>query len=198
MKNEKGLNAKSFHKMLYMFLGGVVCVTLLASAYLIFALNNVSREVSKNKYISMNNNKKIEALAGLEGSLRDMSLEESKLEQYLPEEKEVSKILKDIEGMATKNLLSFSAYQVGGSQSKSASSSKDKPDGSQTQKADGYNIFPFQVTLHGSYAGVNSVLKDMENYGRLVEIRDVKYSKDITVSGDVVDAVLQVNAYLKK
>jgi len=191
---KNNFSAKSFNKLLYITLCAVIGVTLVANIYLILMLNTKSLEVSKNKYISKQNNKRIVALAGLEGSLTEMSLEDGRLEEYLPAEKEVSQILKDMEAMAVKNGLTFDAYQVGNKNSKS----KAKPDGTQIEKSDGYNIFPFQLTLTGSYNSVDSAMKEMEGYKRLIEVKDVKYSKSTKTPGDVISAVLQVNAYLKK
>lgn len=201
MKNKQGMGAKKFNKVLYIFLGIIVFITLLSSAYLAIVINNISLETSKNKYISIENNTKVETLAKLEDSLRDMSYEESRIAQYLPDDKEVSQILKDLEIMAGKNSLDFSIYKVGSVQSKNVAvpaKNKEKTDISQTEKSGDFYVFPFNITLTGSYSGVNAMIMEIEEYNRLVEVKEIKYSKEPTASGDVIDAVLQVNAYLKK
>lgn len=201
MKGKQGMGAKKFNKVLYIVLGIIVFVTLTASAYLVIALNKISLETSKNKYISIENNSKIEALAKLEDSLRDISFEEANVSQYLPDDKEVSQILRDLEGMATKSSLAFSAYQVGAGSSKSVAvpaKDKEKSDISQTEKSGDFYILPFKVTLTGSYSGVNAMLMEVEEYNRLIEVKEVKYSKEPTAGGDIVETTLQVNAYLKK
>lgn len=201
MKN-KGMNAKKFNKVLYTVLGAVVVVTLSISTYLAIAVDALSRETSKNKYISIKNNSKVEALAKLEDSLRDMSSEEAKVSGYLPNDKEVAQILKDLEAMATRSSLTFNVYEVGKSGSKSvavpATKEKEKSDISQTEKSGDFYILPLKLTLTGSYMGVSAMLKEIEDYSRLTEVKEIKYSKDPTAGGDIIEATLQVNTYLKK
>lgn len=194
---KKGMNAKSFNKVLYVIIGIVVSTTLVISAYLVFILNKTSQEVSKNKYVSISNNTKVEALAELEKSLKDLSSEESKINSFMPDEKEVSQILKDWEIMAVSKGLSWTVMKVGDEQAKSSTPNK-KQDESQTVKSGDFYIFPYQITLRGSFDKVDIMIRDIEEYKRLAEIKEVKYTKDPAIPGDFVEAVLQVNAYLRK
>lgn len=200
MKKGHSLDAKSFNKMLYIFLGIVLLLTLSFSVFLIIFLNNLSIEISKNKFISINNNKKIEALSKLQNDYKSMSKESDKLDEYLPDKKEVSSILRDLEAMAAKDGLTFGSYQVGGSTVvQTKGTSKIKSDDVQIQNLGDYSVFSFQMVLTGSYANVDAMIKDIENYSRLTEVKDVKYNKNTTVAGgDAIEATLQVNAYLKK
>ncbi len=190
----KKINARSLLGILYGFLGLIIILTLAAGVYLALKVNDLSLEVAKNRYLSVNNNQKIEALANLQKNLKEMSDEKALLDSYLPQDKEVSSILKDFETLSGANGLSFSIFTAG----EGSSTTTFKPSSDQTQKSGNYYVFPFQVTVNGSFARINLMMREMENYKRLVEIKDIKYAKDTSAPSDITEAVLQVNAYLKK
>ncbi len=194
--SKNALDAKSFNKILSGVIGAIAFLTLVAGIYFVINLNNLSKEVSKNKYLAENNSKKIEALTQLDSDYKQFSTEADQIESYLPDKKDVSSLLRDLEAMAGRNGLNFSSYQVGSGQSNTVSS-KSKSGDLQLQKGSGYMIFPFQIVLKGSYAKVDDMMKQIEGYNRLVEIKGVKYSKDYTSPGDAVEADLTLNAYLK-
>lgn len=196
MKETHNMNAKSFNKFLYISICMIAFITLILSGYLVFLLNKMSAEASKNKYIAMKNNEKIEALAKLETDFKSITEDQDRLESYLPDQKDVSRILKDLESMAGENGLSFNSYQI--NLKNSNSKTKEKADDSQTIKVGDYLVFPFQVVLRGSYVKIDTMMRDMEGYERLIEVKEVKYAKDTTIPGDNVEAILTVNAYLKK
>ncbi len=200
MKKDHGLDAKSFNKLLYISFGVVIFLTLGISAFLVYFLNNLSEQISKNKYTSINNNKKVEALTNLEKDYKSMKSESDMLDAYLPEQKEVSSILKDLENMAGKNGLSFSSYQVGGTVTKTTNTTTAKVNTGdvQIQNIGGNTVFPFKIVVKGSFAKIDAMIKDIEAYSRLTEIKEIKYNKDTTAPGDIVEASLTVNAYLKK
>ncbi len=190
----KGLNSRSLLWVLYGFLGFIVLLTLAAGVFLTFKVNKLSLEVAKNRYLSINNNRKIEALANLQKDLKEMSDEKKLLDNYLPKDKEVSSILKDFEILSGVNGLNFNIFTAGGG----SATITYKPSNDQTQKSGDYYVFPFQMTVDGSFTRIDLLMRGMEGYKRLVEIKSIKYTKDVNAPGDATEAVLQVNAYLKK
>ncbi len=190
------LDAKSFNKILYGLIAGIIALTIAISAYFVVALNSLSKEVAKKKYTAENNNKKIEALVQLDDQYKQFYPEVNQVESYLPEKKEVSNLLRDLESMAQKNGLDFNSYQVGNGQITTVSS-KSKTGDLQLNQSNGYTVFPFQIILKGSYAQVDTMIKAIEGYNRLTEIMGIKYNKDYNVPGDAINANLTINAYLK-
>ncbi len=191
------LDARSFNKLLFALLAVIIVLTLAVSVYLGITLNNLSKQVSNNKYLAENNSRQIQVLAKLDDDYRNFSMEANEIEHYLPNNKEVSDLLKDLETMASKEDLNFSSYQAGNGQNQPVSLKGSTQD-LQVKKVNGYMVFPFQITLKGSFARVDNMIKQIESYNRLVEIQSVKYTKDQTnVLGDAIKANLTINAYLK-
>ena len=191
------LDARSFNKLLFALLAVIIVLTLAVSVYLGITLNNLSKQVSNNKYLAENNSRQIQVLAKLDDDYGNFSMEANEIEHYLPNNKEVSDLLKDLETMASKEDLNFSSYQAGNGQNQPVSLKGSTQD-LQVKKVNGYMVFPFQITLKGSFARVDNMIKQIESYNRLVEIQSVKYTKDQTnVLGDAIKANLTINAYLK-
>lgn len=200
MSKKNGLDAKSFNKVLYVFIFITVGITFLASVYFIFILNKMSKDLSNNKYIASNNNNKIEALIKLKDDYRDISYERARLESYITGEKEASDIIKDLELMAQVNNLSFALYQIDDTKTKKATDIKESDD-PQIKKGDDYNTFTFKIEMNGSYMMIDKMINEMESHDRLLEIKKISYapqSKNDVQIGDNIKATLLVNAYLRK
>ena len=200
-KKQQGLTAKSFNKLLYIISGCLLAVTIAVGVYFGISLEKTSKEVSKNKYIAINNGKKIEALAKLSTDYNAIDEEKRLIDIYIPKDKEVSLILSDLEQMATINSLSLVVYKTVEEKGKSPSKNTLNTEDVQLKKKDGYYIFPFQLELKGSFAGVTSMLMDMEDFDRLIDIRAISYEKDgdeALITTDIVKATLAVNIYLMK
>lgn len=196
---KQGMTAKSLNKFLYMISGGILAVTLGIGIYFGIVLTNMSSEVSKNKHVAINNEKKIEALSQLKIDYKNVKNEKGAIDSYVPNEKKVSSVLRDLELMAVSNSLTFSAFKAGEEKSKASKDANVKLEDIQIKKEDNYYIFPFQLELKGSYSGINSMMIEMEGFDRLIDVKTISYKKDeddATLSADVVTATLAVNLYL--
>ncbi|MCL4387303.1 type 4a pilus biogenesis protein PilO [Patescibacteria group bacterium] len=162
----------------------------------------MSKDLSDNKYIASNNNKKIEALVKLKADYRDIAYERERLEAYIPEGKEASDIIKDLENMAGADSLSFAAYQVDSPKSQKATDADDP----QVKKGDDYQIFTFKIELNGSYTSVDKMIGEIEKHDRLLEIKKISYTPQnkigdkigVFLGSDNIKATLLINAYLRK
>lgn len=202
MNKQNGLDAKTFNKVLYVFVFFVIALVILMSVYSTLILSKMSKELSNNKFIALNNNEKIGALIKLKEDYENVSYERERLESYIPEEKEASSIVKSLETLAQKNALSFTVYKIDPAKNKKATDTKNDTDDPQIKKGDDYNIFAFEIELKGSYSMVDKMIGEMEGHDRLLEIKKIAYTpqdKDnLLASGDGMTALLQVNAYLRK
>jgi len=202
MARQKGLNARSFNKALYAMVGFTIFITVAVSVVFIFNLNKMSKDLSNNKYIASNNNKKIEALTKLKNDYKDVAYERERLESYITGEKEASDIIKDLEVMARGNTLSFTVYQVDSPKTKKAEDIKGDADDLQIKKGEDYDTFTFKAELTGSYTMIDKMIGEMERHDRLLEIKKISYTPqskgDTSPSGDYIRATLLVNAYLRK
>jgi len=198
---KKGLDARAYNKVLYAFMFTTVGITVLVSVYFVLILNKTSQDLSNNKYTAAKNNEKIEALANLKTEYKNIDYERTQLEDYIPDKKEASNIIKDIETMAQKNTLSFLVYQIDSTKSKNAAEAKSDADDPQLKKGDDYYTFTFKIELNGSYMMVDKMITDIESHYRLLEIKKISYapqSKTEVSTGDNIKATLLINAYLRK
>lgn len=204
MGKQRPNNAKSFNKALYMIIGMLLIAMVAVSAYFIMILDKTSKELSDNKYISLNSNKKIEVLAKLKDDYRSVTYEKESIEKYVPEGKEISEILKDLEQMAAKNSLSFSSYKIDSMKSATTtgSSSNSSVEDNQIRKADDYYKIPFSIELSGSFSMIGKMISEIEGHNRLLEIEKISYTQDTggtsAQSGDIIKATFLINAYLRK
>jgi Tfp pilus assembly protein PilO len=202
MARQSGSSVKSFNKVLYAVVGLTILITTAVGAFFVFNLNKMSKELSNNKYIASNNNKKIEALVKLKEDYKDMAYEKENLEAYIPENKEASDIIKDLELMAQGNALLFTVYQVDSPKSKKVEDIKSDADDPQIKKGEDYYTFTFKVELNGSYTMVDKMISEMEGHDRLLEIKKISYTPkstgEVSVGTDHIKAILLVNAYLRK
>lgn len=179
---------------------GIVAI----STYFIMILDKTSKELSDNKYISLNNNKKIEALSKLKDDYRSITYEKESIEKYVPEEKETSEILKDIEQMAVRNSLSFASYKVETTRSgkTTSSSGSSATEDSQIKKTDDYYKIPFNIELSGSFSMIDKMISEMEGHDRLLVIEKISYTQlnegASVQTGDTIKATFLINAYLRK
>ncbi len=187
---------KSFNTFLYVIIAVIVIAILVFSAYFVLAINDLSKELSKNKYLSINNNAKIEALAKLEHYFHGSNEEKEKVTIYLPGTKDVSVLLSDLERMASTNGLVFNSYQT--INDKKATLSKDKAaQDIQIQRENDYQFMAFMIELEGPYQSINEMVKQIENYERLVEVTSIKYTNLLIEGSETIRAELNINAYLK-
>ncbi|RJO61875.1 hypothetical protein C4544_01640 [candidate division WS5 bacterium] len=196
---KQGMTSKSLNKLLYMISGGILALTLGIGIYFGIILTNMSSEVSKNKYIAINNEKKIEALSQLKIDYKKIGSEKDSVDSYVPNDKKVSAILRDLERMAGLNSLTFSAFKAQEDKGKSSKDANVKVEDIQIKKEGEYYIFPFQLELKGSYSGINSMMIDMEKFDRLIDVKTISYEKnedDTTLSTDIITATLAINVYL--
>ncbi len=200
-RKKQGITAKYFNKLLYIMSGCLLAATIIAGIYFGISLEKTSKKVSKNKYIAINNGKKIEALAQLSTDYNTINTENYLMDSYIPDNKKVSAILSDLEQMASSKSLSFTAYKTVEEKSKSSGANTLGTEDMQLEKKGNYYIFPFQLELEGSFAGINSMLMDIEDSNRLMDVRAISYTKDSSealLATDIIKATLTVNVYLIK
>jgi len=194
------LAAKRFNKILIIIIGLLFIFTILLSVSLVYFLDRMSKETSKNKLISVNNNEKIETLIELQNEMKGVKGVEEQVSKYIPEDKEISGLLKDLEILSNTNGLSFTAYTTDSNQVKAATS-KDTPNqDAQLVKVDNYYAIPFQIELGGSFTKVDDMIMAIESYDRLLEIQSISYKSPKNPSeqvGDNTIATLKINAFKK-
>lgn len=202
MKTKKhNLAAKRFNKVLIAIIGLLFLFTILLSVALVFFLDKMSRETSNNKHISLNNNKKIETLIDLQNEMKNVEGFEEQVSSYIPEDKEISSILKDLEEMSKTNGLSFKAYLTELVNPK-ATTDKDssKNEDPQLKKVENYYTIPFQIELGGSFSKIDDMIIAIEAYDRLLQIESMSFKqpKEPTEQvGDNTIATLKINAFKK-
>lgn len=194
------LVAKRFNKILVIMIGVLFAFTILLGVSLVFFLDKMSKETSKNKHISLNNNKKIETLIDVQNEMKNVKRLEEKVNKYIPEDKEISGLLKDLEGISNTNGLSFTAFTTAAGQAKAATKETSTVEDSQLNKVDNYYAIPFQIELGGSFVKINDMIMAIESYGRLLQIESISYKqpKETTdQTGDNTIATLKINAFKK-
>ncbi len=198
MKNKnKSLAAKRFNRILIVTISLLFILTVVLSVSLVFFLDKMSKETSKNKHISLNNNKKIETLIELQNEMKNVRGVEEQVDKYIPEDKEISQILKDLEAISNANGLTFTAFTADSGQARTGAKSVED---AQLKKIDDYYAIPFQVELVGSFAKVDNMIMAIESYDRLLQVESISYKqpKDSAVQiGDNTAATLKINAFKK-
>lgn len=201
MNNKKPLTAKKLNRIIFVIMSILAVLILIMSVYFVFSLDKKSRELAKSRYILSSNNKKIESLAKLQEQYKRMGYLEERVGKYLPDNKDVTRLLKDIENMAGKHSLDFSLYQASGAKNKKAVASINGIEDVQIEKVNDYYALPIQLEIIGDFEKVNSLMEDLEKYDRLVQIQSVKYEKVINpkdLKTGKVKASFKLSVYLKK
>jgi len=195
MRKTDSMDAISFNKLLYVICAVIVVVTIAVSAYFVLSLDAKSKEMSMNKYISSTNNKKIEALATLEAKYHSMNDIEQRLGEYLPQGKETSELIRGLESLAVEQGIGFKAYTVDDNKTTNATVANGDI---QVKKIDNYYVLPIKIELDGSFVKINEMMKSIEGYNRLIEVKQVDYEKSMDTRSDDVTASLKLNVYLKQ
>lgn len=115
----------------------------------------------------------------------------------LPDEKESSKLIADIDTLAKNSGLKLTVVQSAIAGKKSGS-----PDQSllQTIKGNyGYEI-PLEISVEGGFTNFTGFIKKLENYQRLLNISSLEITKPTEegTTSDNIEARLKITAYLKK
>lgn len=124
--------------------------------------------------------------------------ETAKVNIALPDEKDTSKLVSDLDSLAVDAGLKLTLVQssnIGKKQTGIAD-----PSLLQTVKGQfGYEL-PLDISVTGPYQNLTSFIKMLENYQRLVNVSAVEINKvtDNDAPSDQIEAKLKLTAYLKK
>jgi Tfp pilus assembly protein PilO len=185
----------------------IVIIAIGVIIIVIFGFLNLSQKqasIAEKKYYTKKLNEKQQILTDLEKRYKDVEPSLVFIDNALPEEKDSSKLLADLNSLAVSSNLRLTFLEPdtsGGINSEKTSKSKTMSDLSllQTVKTDtGYEL-PLEIRVTGSYKNFPGFIKRVENYQRLINIEAISIDKgeDESIS-DFIEARINIKAYLKK
>lgn len=122
--------------------------------------------------------------------------------ETLPEDKDASRLIADLNSIATKSSLKFTNVESRTADTKSSSKKSTAltdPSLLQTVKGSyGYEM-PLSIKVEGSYSNLVSFIESVEGYQRLVNIVYIQIDRvEHETINDYVEVSLDITAYLKK
>lgn len=117
------------------------------------------------------------------------------IDNTLPEEKEASKLITDLNSISEKSGLKFTAIRSDLTRTKI-----EDPDPAllQTQRGRLGQEMPLTIDVSGTYPELVSFVKSLENYQRLLNINSVDIKRTNTEGGgDEVEATIKMVVYIK-
>lgn len=189
---------KKFYLIISIFftLLGLIFLTIGAFGYL--KLSDLHSQLKENEYRINRITEREEILLGLKSRYAEVEKDTAKISIALPDQKESSKLLSDLDSLANQSGLKLIAVQSSSSGKKVVSQS----DLSLLQTFKGkysYEI-PLEIRIEGSYNNFPVFVKNLENYQRLININSIDISKPLQENntGDIIEARLKLTAYLKR
>lgn len=128
---------------------------------------DLQKQISDNQFVNMQLQQKIANLTNLEGQYKDLQKDLPILYTAIPPEPNVTTLVGQIQTIAQKsqvNLLQVQTLPV------------DVTGVVSTQ----FNSFAFALDISGSYANIQSFLKSLTSYNRIVTIDAVSLTKSLT------------------
>lgn len=178
-----------------------VILTILIFSLNIFSylkISTIQSSLAEQKLRLDSLTEKEQILNGLDKRYRDIEKDIPKINTALPDKKEASQLLSDLDLLSNESGLKLTLLK--------SSSVGKKPttpaDQSllQTNKGKyGYEM-PLDIKIDGSFNNFNTFIQKLENYQRLVNISSVEITKptDVQDFSDNIEAKLKITAYLKK
>lgn len=159
-------------------------------------LSEIRSSIAEQKYRASKYTEKTEGLKELKDNYEEVKEMISLISLTLPDQKESSKLLTDIDQLARDSSLKITLIQSN-AQVKKDSSGSDQSLLQTTKGKYSYEL-PLKLELEGSFTGVLEFIKKIERYQRLLNITSMEITKDSTESGDFVKMKIQLTAYLMK
>jgi Tfp pilus assembly protein PilO len=163
-------------------------------------LSGLSGNIADQSYRINKISEREEILKNLETKYQKVEPDIEAINMALPDQKEVSKLLSDLDTMAKSSNLKLKTLE-----SSNPANAKNQKSASgdlsllQTVKgANGYEI-PLNIKVEGGFSNFTGFLKGLENYQRLINITTIEITKPPnTESNDNIEATIKITAYLKK
>lgn len=170
---------------------------LAAGVYGFLTLSNIQSSITEQRYRLDIISERYNILAGLEKKYADIEPDIQKINTALPDQKEASKLVSDLDSLAKSSGLKLTLIQSATTGKKPTSD-----DLSLLQTVSGKNAYelPLELKVEGGFTNFTGFVKQIENYQRLMNITSLEISKP-TEGGSVsdnIEAKLKVTAYLKK
>lgn len=162
-------------------------------------ISDIESNVSEVLYRTDKINERTDILASLDNRYKATEANSAVINTALPDNKETSKLLSDLDSLAKASGLKLTLIQT------STAGKKPKvtadPSLLQTVKGKyGYEL-PLDVQLTGGFKAFTTFLKKVENYQRLININTIEINKPTNKESSVADYIeikLKITAYLKK
>lgn len=174
----------------------IFILTLIIFSYL--KISGIQSVLAEQETRLKSLSEKEEILSRLEKKYTEVENDISKINTALPDKKEASKLLSDLDLLANESGLKLTLLK--------SSSFGKKPTAQedqsllQTNKGKfGYEM-PLELKVDGSFEGFNSFIQKLENYQRLTNISAIEITKptDTQDFSDNIETKLKVTVYLKK
>jgi len=186
-------------KKLYLFLA---CALVILGIYIvslqiwgIIKLNDARARTAEENYRASKLVEKASALEKLAINFKKVKAEEEIIQNTLPDSKDSSKLIADLEALAQSSGLKITLIQ-------SATAGKKTTGGAdksllQTVKGKYSYELPLNLELSGSYESTLNFVEKIENYQRLLNITAVDISKREEGTGNIV-IKMKITAYLMR
>ncbi|MDD3480952.1 MAG: type 4a pilus biogenesis protein PilO [Patescibacteria group bacterium] len=190
---------KRFYLVISVIYGAVVLFIFAAEALAFTYLLSEKATLAEKKYYSEKLTEKQDILENLDSRYNEVKEDENIIYETLPEDKETSKLLSDLNTIASESKLKFSGVQVEIDPTKSSAKSQSDLSLLQTTKGKLAYELPLEVTVEGSYSNFLSFVQRVENYQRLLNIESIEIGQVVEEGiADNVQAEISLVAYLKK
>lgn len=188
---------KRFYILMAIFFG-LSAVGFLAIALLGYQkLANLQSQIKESELRSDLVTERESILFGLEKNYDEVEKYNSIITDALPDKKDSSKLLSDLDSLAQTSGLRLTLIQSGINPNQKAGGDLST---SQTKPGKYGLEMPLEVRLDGGYNSLVGFVQNMENYRRLININSIEITKadEKNAASDQIIAKLKITAYLKK
>lgn len=160
-------------------------------------LDGISSVIVENDYRIAKMDEKATSLEELKTRYEGIETEIPKVEVALPDKKESSKLLSDLDNLATSSGLKLTLLQAS---SKNISSRAVNPETLQIVSGKYGKELPLNATVQGNYQNFVNFIKRLENYQRLISVGAIEITRteQAGTTSDNIEVKLKMVAYLKK
>jgi Tfp pilus assembly protein PilO len=188
---------KTFYYIMASLFGLLALGFLAAGALGFMTLSNTQGTIAEQEYRLNAISERVSILSALDKKYEALKEDINLINIALPNEKESSKLIADLDTLANTSGLKLTLVQSATTGKKATS---EDPSLLQTIKGTyGYEI-PLEIKVEGGFSSFTGFVKKLENYQRLVNVTSIEITKPTGVGagGDNIEAKLKITAYLKK